>query len=140
MKVLVTGSSGLIGSGAVEYYDRMGCTVFGVDNNMRRVFFGPAGDTAWNLERFKSITRHFTHLDLDIRDREALFPLLAEQEFDLVVHFRELPTRWEHARPQDYDGIREDCRIGCCTHSIFGASKVAADVMAQEYGRYYGLK
>src|SRR6266704_3138324 len=54
MKVLVTGSSGLIGSEAVEHFDRQGHEVVGVDNNMRRVFFGPAGDTLWNLERLKS--------------------------------------------------------------------------------------
>src|SRR6266404_1992791 len=54
MKVLVTGSSGLIGSEAVEHFDREGHEVLGVDNNMRRVFFGPAGDTLWNLERLKN--------------------------------------------------------------------------------------
>ncbi len=41
MNVLVTGSSGLIGSEAVKYYDERGHRVIGVDNNMRREFFGP---------------------------------------------------------------------------------------------------
>ena len=53
---------------------------------------------------------------------------------------KELPSRWDYARISDYDGISEDMRIDRSKHSIFGASKVAADVMAQEYGRYYGLK
>ena len=68
--VLVTGSSGLIGSEAVEYFDRQGHRVTGADNNMRRVFFGPPGDTLWNLERLKGATRQFTPLALDIRDRQ----------------------------------------------------------------------
>jgi CDP-paratose 2-epimerase len=52
----------------------------------------------------------------------------------------EKATRWEYARKEDWNGISESCRIDRCLHSIFGASKVAADVMAQEYGRYFGLK
>ncbi len=72
MKVLVTGSSGLIGSEAVEHFDRQGHEVVGVDNNMRRVFFGAAGDTLWNLTRLKGVTKRFTHVPLDIRDRAAI--------------------------------------------------------------------
>ncbi len=64
--ILVTGSSGLIGSEAVEYFDRQGHHVVGADNNMRRVFFGPPGDTLWNLERLKRITQRFTPTALDI--------------------------------------------------------------------------
>ena len=59
--ILVTGSSGLIGSEAVEHFDRQGCKVHGVDNNMRRIFFGDPGDTTWNLDRLRRITRNFTH-------------------------------------------------------------------------------
>lgn len=198
MNVLVTGSSGLIGSEAVLHYDRAGHPVVGIDNNMRREFFGPAGDTSWNLERLRAHTRHFTPLDVDIRDRTRLDTLFREHPFDLVIHcaaqpshdkardiplvdfdvnavgtlnlleatrrfrpeavfifmstnkvygdapnelpLRELPTRWEYARPEDYAGIREDCRIDRTLHSVFGASKTAADIMAQEYGRYFGLR
>ena len=53
---------------------------------------------------------------------------------------KELATRYEYADPADFEGIDETCRIDRTLHSIFGASKVAADVMAQEYGRYFGLK
>lgn len=197
-RVLITGSSGLIGSEAVEHYDRIGCEVHGLDNNMRAVFFGPAGDTSWNLQRLRSVTRHFTHHDIDIRNRAALNELFREHRFDLIIHCaaqpshdraRDIPlddfdvnavgtvnlleatrthcpeavfifmstnkvygdapnfvelvekeTRWDYARPEDYEGIAEDFTIDRSTHSIFGASKVAADVMAQEYGRYYGLR
>jgi CDP-paratose 2-epimerase len=82
MKVLVTGSSGLIGSEAVEHFDRQGHEVFGVDNNMRNVFFGAAGDTLWNLERLKNACNRFTHVALDIRDRPNIDKLFASQRFD----------------------------------------------------------
>ena len=56
------------------------------------------------------------------------------------LEFKELDTRFEYAKPEDRHGISEDCRIDRCLHSLFGASKVAADIMAQEYGLYFGLK
>src|SRR5260370_8511353 len=86
MKSLVTGSSGLIGSEAVEHFDRQGHEVFGVDNNMRRVFFGAAGDTLWNLERLKNTAKRFTHAAIDIRDRAAIEDLFGAQRFDLIFH------------------------------------------------------
>jgi CDP-paratose 2-epimerase len=196
-RVLVTGSSGLIGSEAVEYFDRKGHEVVGLDNNLRRFFFGEAGDTSWNLNRLKRVTSRFEHHDLDIRNREGVFALFKEQPFDAILHCAaqpshdkakeiplvdfevnaggtanildamrqfcpeasliflstnkvygdapnektlvELPTRYDYADAADRDGISEECRIDRTTHSIFGASKVAADVLAQEYGRYFGL-
>ena len=198
MKVLVTGSSGLIGSEAVEHYDKAGHEVHGMDNNMRREFFGEKGDTLWNLRRLQAVTSNFSHHAIDIRDRAAVMEFFRTYPFDLVVHCaaqpshdragaiplddfdvnavgtlnlleatrqhapeavfifmstnkvygdapNELPlvekeTRWDYARPEDFSGIAESCRIDQCLHSLFGASKVAADVMTQEYGRYYGLK
>lgn len=198
MKVLITGSSGLIGSEAVEFYDRQGHIVFGIDNNMRKAFFGPKGDTLWNLERLRTVTHRFTHFDLDIRNSERLFDLFKTHRFDLIIHCAaqpshdkakdiplldfevnatgtvnlleatrqycpeavfihmstnkvygdapnelplvELDTRYDYARQEDYHGIGEECRIDRCLHSLFGASKTAGDVMAQEYGRYFGLK
>ena len=53
---------------------------------------------------------------------------------------KELATRWDYARPQDFNGIPESFRIDQSLHSLFGASKVAADVLAQEYGRYFQIK
>jgi CDP-paratose 2-epimerase len=195
--VLVTGCSGLIGSEAVEHFDRRGCRVFGIDNNMRREFFGAAGDTLWNLRRLQGATRNFTHADIDIRDRAGLEELFRRQRFDLIVHcaaqpshdkareipivdfevnalgtvnlleatrqhspeavfvftstnkvygdapnevpLKELATRWDYARAEDYAGIDETSRIDRTLHSLFGASKAAADLVAQEYGRYFKM-
>ena len=197
MRVLVTGSSGLIGSEAVEHFDREGHRVTGIDNNMRQVFFGPQGSTLWNLERLKSVTSNFRALDVDIRDRERIFDLFKAERFDLVLHCAaqpshdkasqiplldfevnalgtinlleaarqfcaeapfvflstnkvygdspnelplvELDTRYDYARPEDHQGIDENCRIDRTLHSLFGASKAAADLVAQEYGRYFGM-
>jgi len=198
MDVLVTGSSGLIGSEAVLFYDGRGARVWGVDNNMRADFFGPGGDTTWNLQWLKENTSRFEHVAIDIRDRGAVMGLFERQRFDLVVHCAaqpshdlaatrpfddfevnalgtlnlleaarqhcpdavfahmstnkvygdapnelelvELPTRYDYARPEDHNGIDETCRIDRCLHSLFGASKTAGDVVAQEYGRYFGMK
>ncbi|MFQ5520342.1 MAG: NAD-dependent epimerase/dehydratase family protein, partial [Candidatus Methylomirabilia bacterium] len=92
MKILVTGSSGLIGSEAVEYFDRDGHEVYGVDNNMRQLFFGPAGDTTWNLGRLMQVTKRFTHTDLDIRDRDRIFDLFKAQRFDVIIHCAAQPS------------------------------------------------
>ena len=198
MKVLVTGSSGLIGSEAVLHFERQGHEVTGVDNNMRREFFGAQGDTQWNLKRLVGQTTNFRHVDLDIRDREGISSLFKSSGFDLIIHCAaqpshdkardiplidfdvnavgtinlleatrqscpeavfiqmstnkvygdapnelplvELEQRYDYARPEDFNGISEECRIDQSLHSLFGASKVAGDVVAQEYGRYFGLK
>lgn len=198
MRVLVTGSSGLIGSEAVGHFDRGGHDVVGVDNNMRAVFFGPEGDTAWNRDRLLASTSRFAHHDLDIRDRGALDTLIRRQgPFDAVIHCAaqpshdrardfplidfdvnaggtvnlleacrqhspqavivclstnkvygdapndldliEMETRWEFADEKHRAGIDESMTIDQSTHSLFGASKAAADVIAQEYGRYFGM-
>jgi CDP-paratose 2-epimerase len=199
MKVLVTGSSGLIGSEMVSFFDARATVIVGVDNNMRADFFGPEGDTRWNLDRLRRNTRHFRHHDTDIRDRGGLDALFrSEGPFDLIIHCAsqpshdlaatrpfddfdvnatgtlnllettrqrsadavfvfmstnkvygdapndlplvELDRRWDYADPDVYDGITEQMRIDSSKHSLFGASKVAADVMTQEYGRYFGMK
>jgi len=92
MKVLVTGSSGLIGSEAVYYYDQHGNHVIGVDNNMRREFFGEKGDTTWRLKNLQAITHHFTHYVIDIRDRVRLFDLFKAHSFDLIIHCAAQPS------------------------------------------------
>jgi CDP-paratose 2-epimerase len=198
MRVLVTGSNGLIGSEAVRYYDREGHEVIGLDNNMRAEFFGPAGDTSWNLRNLKKSTRHFVHYDIDIRDRARLARLFKARPVDLIIHcaaqpshdrardiplldfevnavgtlnllemarrfsrdstfifmstnkvygdapnevpMLELGRRYDYANAADWSGINENCRIDRSLHSLFGASKLAADVAAQEYGRYFGMK
>lgn len=52
---------------------------------------------------------------------------------------RELPTRWDYADAAYSEGIPETFSIDQCKHSLFGASKAAADLMVQEYGRYFGM-
>ncbi len=92
VKILVTGSSGLIGSEAVAHFDGQGHEVVGVDNNMRRVFFGAVGDTLWNLERLKGATKRFTHAELDIRDRSGIEELFTAHRFELIVHCAAQPS------------------------------------------------
>jgi CDP-paratose 2-epimerase len=92
MKILVTGSNGLIGSEAVEYYDHQGHTVVGVDNNMRAIFFGTKGDTRWNLERLKRVTSTFIPVDRDIQDRQGIFQLFQEHKFDIIIHCAAQPS------------------------------------------------
>ncbi|MFN9368073.1 MAG: NAD-dependent epimerase/dehydratase family protein, partial [Planctomycetia bacterium] len=76
LTLLVTGSSGLIGSEVAQHFDALGATIHGVDNNQRSVFFGPQGDTRWNQNRLVSTLRSFTHHELDIRDRAGVLQLI----------------------------------------------------------------
>jgi CDP-paratose 2-epimerase len=196
--LLVTGSSGLVGSECVRYFDQRGWIVHGVDNNMRARFFGSDGDTTWNLRRLQDETRSFNHHPLDVRDRGDMLKLVKEVRPDYVVHcaaqpshdlaasmpiedfeinaggtlhvleavrqsapeavfaflstnkvygdapnelpLAELETRWDYAEAARRDGIDETLRIDQSRHSLFGASKLAADVLVQEYGRYFGLR
>ena len=196
-RVVITGSSGLIGSEAVAFFDHRGWEVHGIDNNMRRDFFGPDGDTTWNLERLRRITGRFTHHALDIRDRAAMDDVIRRVRPMLLIHCAsqpshdlakdrpfddfevnatgtlnlleavrrhcpespflfmstnkvygdapnelelvELDMRYDYADPARREGIDESCRIDATLHSLFGASKAAADLLVQEYGRYFGL-
>src|SRR3982751_4430641 len=90
--VLVTGSSGLIGSEAVTYFDLRGWRVLGVDNNMRADFFGPKGDTTWNLSRLKSQTKNFSSTHADIRDRAAMRKLIEDARPDRIAHAAAQPS------------------------------------------------
>jgi CDP-paratose 2-epimerase len=197
-RLLVTGSSGLIGSEVVDYFCHDGWEVHGIDNNLRADFFGPEGDTRWNQHRLLSTHDSFSHHELDIRDRRGVDSLLLALRPDLIVHtaaqpshdlaavrpfddfdvnaggtlnlleavrrhapeaafvhmstnkvygdrpntirLKELTTRWDYDDPDFSDGIDEAFPIDQSKHSLFGASKVAGDVMVQEYGRYFGMK
>ena len=198
---IITGSAGLIGSSAAAHFASLGLDVVGVDNDMRSVFFGAEGSTAWmrgNLER--TLGDRYTHVEIDIRDRESIMRLFARYAADisLVIHTAaqpshdwaardpftdfdvnaagtlnvlqatrthcptapfiftstnkvygdtpnslplvELERRWEIDPTHTYvGGIREDMSIDHSLHSVFGASKVAADVMVQEFGRYFDM-
>jgi len=195
--IVVTGSSGLIGSEAVVHFERLGYRVIGVDNNMRADFFGPQGDTTWNLRRLQSLVKNFEHAGLDIRDRAGVLDLIGRARPAAILHcaaqpshdlaasrpfddfdvnatgtlnlleaahrhapeapfvlmstnkvygdapneipLRETATRWEYQDERYRHGIPEDFRVDRTLHSIFGASKLAADVMTQEYGRYFNM-
>src|SRR5215475_12682375 len=90
--VLVTGSSGLIGSEVCRYFGREGYVVHGVDNNQRAVFFGEQGDTRWNQRRLERTLKAFTHHELDIRDREGVSALVREIGPHAVVHAAAQPS------------------------------------------------
>jgi len=195
--VLVTGSSGLIGSEVCRYFGREGYVVHGVDNNQRAVFFGEQGDTRWNQRRLQETLPTFHHHEHDIRDRAGILDLFRRLRPSAIVHTAaqpshdraasipfedfdtnavgtmnlleaahrfcpespfvhmstnkvygdapntiklvELETRWDYGDPEFANGIGETFPIDHSTHSLFGASKVAADVMVQEYGRYFGM-
>ena len=92
MRVLVTGSAGLIGSEAATFFDGLGFSVDGLDNNGRADFFGPRGDTTWNRQRLESVCARYTHVELDIRDREGVDRLFARGGYELVVHAAAQPS------------------------------------------------
>jgi len=92
MRILITGSSGLIGSEAVVWLDAQGYAVLGVDNNMRREFFGPKGDTSWMLTRLHYRTRLLTHMPADIRDRSTMLDLFEKWRPDLIIHCAAQPS------------------------------------------------
>jgi CDP-paratose 2-epimerase len=91
-KLLVTGSSGLIGSEVVAHFAALGWRIFGVDNNMRADFFGPQGDTRWNEQRLSKAHKNFSHHELDIRDRSAVLRCLDETRPDMIVHAAAQPS------------------------------------------------
>jgi CDP-paratose 2-epimerase len=196
-KMIVTGSSGLIGSEVVSFFAKQGWEIYGIDNNMRADFFGPQGDTRWNQKRLENTFPNFHHNEIDIRDRQAVKEFVKQMKPDAIVHtaaqpshdlaasrpfddfdvnavgtlnlleanrqtnpeipfvhlstnkvygdapnelrLDELETRWDYADPEYYNGIKEDFRIDQSKHSLFGASKLAGDIMVQEYGRYFNM-
>lgn len=197
--ILITGSAGLIGSEAVEFFCLKGYEVFGIDNNMRQVFFGAEGDTSWRKQTLQKAFKNYHHLDFDIRNSEAVSNLFKTHAFDLIIHaaaqpshdwaakdpitdfdvnaratlilleamrqhspkavfiftstnkvygdnpnrlpLKEFDTRFELEESHKwFEGIDEEMPIDNCLHSLFGVSKASADLLVQEYGRYFGLK
>ena len=202
MKIaLITGSLGLIGSQAVEFFSDKGYRIVGIDNDMRRYFFGEKASTLSNKQRLKAKVRGYIHEDTDIRNWPKLTRIFKKytKDIKLIIHtaaqpshdwaarepltdftinangtlnlleltrqhcpaavfiftstnkvygdlpnalpLREQKTRWElPANHRFYNGIDESMAIDQSKHSLFGASKVAADILVQEYGRYFGMK
>jgi CDP-paratose 2-epimerase len=98
MRLLVTGSSGLIGSEVVTLFAEAGAEVYGIDNNMRADFFGPAGDTRWNQDRLTRKFKNFRDTELDIRDRAGVLRVLGELKPEAVVHTAAQPSHALAAR------------------------------------------
>jgi CDP-paratose 2-epimerase len=201
MVVLVTGSSGLIGSASVEHFAAAGYDVIGVDNDMRAAFFGADASTAWVRDRLEREVPRYRHVPADIRDPDAMRAVFERygRDIGLIIHaaaqpshdwaarepmtdftinalgtltlleatrrhcpdaafiftstnkvygdlpnqlpFVELEQRWEIDPAHAYaSGIDESMSIDRSTHSLFGVSKTSADLLVQEYGRYFGLK
>jgi CDP-paratose 2-epimerase len=92
MTILITGSCGLIGSESVLHFSQAGCDVVGIDNNLRREFFGLDGDTSWNLRRLQSQAPRYRHCSIDIRDRNALGTLFQDCPFEAVIHTAAQPS------------------------------------------------
>ena len=92
MEIVITGSSGLIGSEAVEFFARQGHRVHGIDNNMRADFFGPQGDTTWRLRQLVDRFANFTPAYLDIRDRAAVLDFFSGSTVSAVIHCAAQPS------------------------------------------------
>ncbi len=199
MKILVTGSSGLIGSEAVRHFDGQWARSCGRrqqyaarvfwrgrrhvvesgaaegrdqdDSRMWRWTFvtGRPSNNCSSAHRFDLIVhcaaqpshdkaRDIPLLDFEVNALgtinlleatrqhcpEAVFVFFSTNKVygdaPNEIPMKELETRWDYARPEDFDGVDETCRIDRTLHSLFGASKAAADLVAQEYGRYFGMK
>lgn len=197
---IVTGSGGLIGSEAVRAFAACGYDVIGIENDMRRAFFGPEASTNPSSERLVRDVESFRWEQLDIRDADGIDALFARlrPRIELIVHtaaqpshdwaardpqidfatnangtlnlleaarrhapdatfaytstnkvygdrpnflpLEELKTRLELPREHHWhEGIGTDMPIDRTTHSLFGVSKAAADLMVQEYGRYFQM-
>lgn len=197
MKILVTGSGGLIGSQACFHWLDEGHDVVGVDDNSRMHFFGKKGDVSGIISVLNGY-KDYTHYFIDITDRTAVIGLMMDVKPDVVINCAAQPShdkaasipfedfdvnaggtlnllesfrrhcdkdavfiqvstnkvygdkpnklklvetdkRYDFADARYEDGIDESMSIDQCTHSLFGVSKASADLMAQEYGNYFGL-
>jgi CDP-paratose 2-epimerase len=200
--VLITGAAGLVGSESVRFFCEKGFNVVGIDNDMRKYFFGEEASTKWTLDELGHSFPNFKNYPADIRNLDSLRTIFLEHRNELkgIIHTAsqpshdwaakepltdftvnangtlnlleltreycpeavfiftstnkvygdtpntlplvELETRWEldGSHPFYKHGIDESMSIDHSKHSVFGASKVAADVMVQEYGRYFGMK
>jgi CDP-paratose 2-epimerase len=197
LKILVTGSGGLIGSEASEYFLKLNHNVVGIDNNMRMIFFGTGGDVRPTIKRLKKY-KNYEHANIDITNRDLVDQVVSKFRPDAIIHCAAQPShdkaadipyldfnvnangtlnlleafrrsctnnsvfihvstnkvygdrpnyldlvesekRYDFASKEYEDGISENLSIDNCMHSLFGASKVAGDILAQEYGKYFNL-
>ena len=199
MRALITGSAGLIGSEAVRFFSEKGFSITGIDNDMRKAFFGEEASTKWNRDLLIKDIKDYTHFEIDIRNKEDVYSLFKETKFDLIIHTAAQPSHdWAASDPETdftvnangtlvlleafkkycpeavfiytstnkvygdrpnnlllveldtryelpeghkfYNGIDETMSVDDCIHSLFGVSKLAGDMLVQEFGRYFNLK
>jgi len=196
MKILITGSLGLVGSTATNYFLEKGHTIVGIDNDMRATYFGKSASTKNQLNKF-SDNNNYIHFSTDIRDSESLKKILIKFQPNAIIHTAAQPS---HDKAKDiplidfevnaaatlrlleltrkhsshsvfiftstnkvygdnpnivklkenenryvfadkgFLGFDENTSIDNTTHSLFGSSKLSADIYVQEYGKYFGLK
>tara|TARA_B100001964_G_scaffold235525_1_gene295744 strand:+ start:488 stop:1549 length:1062 start_codon:yes stop_codon:yes gene_type:complete len=201
-KILVTGSTGLIGSECVRVFIEKGFAVIGIDNNMRKTFFGDDACTEWSKNLLQKNYKNYIHIHKDIRDKTVMEEVFSthNKDIELIIHaaaqpshdwaardpftdfsvnangtlnllemtrrfcpesvfiftstnkvYGDLPNklplvehekRWEIKKDHKFYmyGIDESMSVDQNTHSLFGASKLAADILVQEYGRYFQIK
>jgi CDP-paratose 2-epimerase len=195
--IIVTGSGGLIGSAVCNFFSRKGYCIHGVDNDMRKRFFGKEASVIGNIEYLLSTIDNYHHNTIDIRNQAQITDLYREVKPCLTIHCAAQPShdlaaqipiddfttnangtlnllegarnfvkdspfvylstnkvygdnpnrleivetekRWEFSKPLFRNGINESMSIDHCTHSLFGVSKTSADLLVQEYGKYFSM-
>lgn len=198
---VITGSGGLIGSESVKFFHNKGYRIIGIDNDLRKYFFGTEASTTWNVNQLKIEHENYVHYSIDIRDINELEKVFINYstDIDIIIHTAAQPShdwaanepltdftvnangtlnllemtrkyspnatfiftstnkvygdtpnflplvendkRWEILDSHKYylKGIDESMSIDNSKHSLFGASKVAADILVQEYGKYFNM-
>lgn len=198
---IITGSSGLVGSESVNFFCDKGFDVIGIDNNLRKFFFGKNGDTTWVKNKLNSELKDYSHYNYDIRDKNKISNIFKKYSKDIkiIIHCAAQPSHdWAYQNPrldfetnangtlnllqnfhkhcpksvfinlstnkvygdnpnklnliekklryelpknhEYFNGINEKMSVQNCVHSLFGVSKLSADLMVQEYGKNFGLK
>jgi CDP-paratose 2-epimerase len=198
---VVTGSAGLVGASAAQFFAKQGLDVIGIDNDMRKYFFGNEASTQHNKALLEKSCKSYRHIEADIRDLDTLEQIFRNygNRITLIVHaaaqpshdwaarephtdfainatatlnlleatrrysgeaafifvstnkvygdrpnrlpFVEQETRWDLPAEHEYaKGIDEGMSIDQSLHSLFGVSKLSADSLVQEYGRYFSMR
>ena len=198
--IIITGSTGLIGSVASEYFLLKGKKIFGVDNNLRKYFFGKNGSNKWKEKKLKEYKNYY-HSNIDLRNKKKVYDIFKKyrKKIKAIIHTAAQPSHdWAAKEPfTDFEvnanatlnlleatrkycpeapfiftstnkvygdtpnflplvekkfryelknnhlyfknGIDEKMSIDHSTHSLFGVSKTSADLLVQEYGKYFNL-
>lgn len=201
---LITGSAGLIGAEAVRFLSKTNefDKIIGIDNNMRKEFFGEEASTDWCRKNIESEIPNYVHYDIDIRNEQQIEDIFRKYKIKLIIHTAAQPShdwasrhpcidfainangtlnllemtrrycsdatfiftssnkvygdtpntlplienentiRYEIDSSHKYykNGIDESMSVDQSKHSLYGCSKLSADILVQEYGKYYNMK